>query len=119
MDLGAARGLGNRAPLTVGRSLWGGVRWILLEKLVAHRRGAARALPRAVGLSHIHLQVSDLAAAEGFYAGTLGMGVKERTVLGDGRPLRLFPRPRRAAHRVPHPLSAWAIPRCPTPPATF
>ncbi len=82
-----ARGLGGRAPVTVGRSQWKGVRRIILEDLVARRRHAVVAVPRAVGISHILLQVSDLAKAEAFYVGTLGMEVKERSSLGDGRPL--------------------------------
>ncbi len=82
-----ARGLGSRAPITVGRSQWKGVRRIILEDLVARRHHAAEAAPRSVGISHILLQVSDLAKAEAFYVGTLGMEVKERSSLGDGRPL--------------------------------
>jgi len=82
-----ARGLGSRAPITVGRSQWKGVRRIILEELVARRRDAAEAPPRAVGISHILLQISDLAEAEAFYVGVLGMEVKERGSLGDGRPL--------------------------------
>lgn len=82
-----ARGLGGRAPITVGRSQWKGVRRIILEDLVARRHHTAEAVPRAVGISHILLQVSDLAKAEAFYVDTLGMEVKERTTLGDGRPL--------------------------------
>ncbi len=82
-----ARGLGKRAPITVGRSQWKGVRRIILEDLVAHRQRAPQAAPRAVGISHILLQMSDLAKAEAFYIGILGMEVKERSSLGDGRPL--------------------------------
>jgi dipicolinate synthase subunit A len=82
-----ARGLGSRAPISVGRSQWKGVRRLILEDLVARRRGSVAARPRAVGISHILLQVSDLARAEAFFAGILGMEVKERTALGDGRPL--------------------------------
>lgn len=82
-----ARGLGGRAPVTVGRSQWKGVRRILLEDLLARRHRAPEAAPCAVGISHILLQVSDLAKAEAFYVGTLGMEVKERSSLGDGRPL--------------------------------
>ena len=82
-----ARGLGGRAPVTVGRSQWKGVRRIILEDLVARRRHAAGGAPRAVGISHILLQVSDLAGAEAFYVGILGMEVKERSSLRDGRPL--------------------------------
>jgi dipicolinate synthase subunit A len=82
-----ARGLGGRAPVTVGRSQWKGVRRIILEDLVARRHRAGETAPRAVGVSHILLQVSDLVRAEAFYAGTLGMEVKERSSLGDGRPL--------------------------------
>jgi len=82
-----ARGLGGRAPVTVGRSQWKGVRRIIMEDLVARRRHAAEAVPRAMGISHILLQVTDLGRAEAFYVGTLGMEVKERSSLGDGRPL--------------------------------
>lgn len=39
------------------------------------------------GISHLLLQVEDLARAEGFYVGVLGMAVKERGALKDGRPL--------------------------------
>lgn len=38
-------------------------------------------------LSHLLLQVSDLDEAERFYTGVLGMGVRDRTPLRDGRPL--------------------------------
>jgi dipicolinate synthase subunit A len=82
-----ARGLGSRAPVSVGRSQWKGVRRIILEDLVARRQQGTAAAPRAVGISHILLQCSDLAAAEAFYVGTLGMEIKERSSLGDGRPL--------------------------------
>ncbi len=82
-----ARGLGSRAPVSVGRSQWKGVRRIILEDLVARRQQAAGAAPRAVGISHILLQCSDLARADAFYVGVLGMEVKERSSLGDGRPL--------------------------------
>ena len=41
---------------------------------------------RIVGLSHLLLQVSDLAAAERFYVGALGFSVKSRGDF-DGRPL--------------------------------
>jgi catechol 2,3-dioxygenase-like lactoylglutathione lyase family enzyme len=82
-----ARGLGNRAPVSVGRSQWKGVRRIILEEVVARRQHAPAAAARAVGISHILLHCSDLAKAEAFYAGVLGMEVKERSRLADGRPL--------------------------------
>jgi len=43
--------------------------------------------PRAVGLGHLLLQVSDLAAAESFYLGLLGLTVGKREEFRDGRPL--------------------------------
>lgn len=45
------------------------------------------AKPRATGLGHVLLQVSDLEAAERFYVGTLGMTVRDRGEFRDGRPL--------------------------------
>ena len=47
---------------------------------------SARA-PRAVGLGHLLLQVSDLDAAERFYLGLLGLTVRKREDFRDGRPL--------------------------------
>lgn len=44
-------------------------------------------MPRATGISHILLQVSDLDRAESFFVGLLSMQVKERGHLADGRPL--------------------------------
>jgi len=43
--------------------------------------------PRALGLGHLLLQVSDLEAAEGFYLGLLGLTVRSRDTFRDGRPL--------------------------------
>ncbi len=43
--------------------------------------------PRAVGLGHVLLQVSDLEAAERFYFGLLGLTVRKREDFHDGRPL--------------------------------
>jgi len=43
--------------------------------------------PRAVTLGHLLLQVSDLAAAESFYVGLLGLTVRKRDEFRDGRPL--------------------------------
>lgn len=82
-----ARGLGSRAPVTVGRSQWRGIRRIILEELVARRQHATVTAPCAVGISHILLQFTDLGKAEAFYVGILGMEVKERSSLADGRPL--------------------------------
>lgn len=49
---------------------------------------AARArAPRAVGLGHVLLQVTDLEAAERFYLGLLGLTVRNREGFRDGRPL--------------------------------
>lgn len=48
---------------------------------------AGAAAPRAVGLGHLLLQVSDLAAAESFYLGLLGLTVRKREEFRDGRPL--------------------------------
>ena len=45
------------------------------------------AMPRAVGLGHLLLQVSDLDAAESFYLGLLGLTVRKREDFRDGRPL--------------------------------
>src|SRR5262249_20671371 len=43
--------------------------------------------PRAVGLGHLLLQVTDLGAAESFYLGLLGLTVRKREDFRDGRPL--------------------------------
>ncbi len=43
--------------------------------------------PRALGLGHLLLQVSDLDAAERFYLGLLGLTVRAREPFRDGRPL--------------------------------
>lgn len=42
---------------------------------------------RALRLGHLLLQTDDLAAAEDFYVGFLGLTVRKREELGDGRPL--------------------------------
>lgn len=42
---------------------------------------------RALDLSHLLLQVSDLEAAEAFYLGFLGLTVRKREAFRDGRPL--------------------------------
>jgi catechol 2,3-dioxygenase-like lactoylglutathione lyase family enzyme len=42
---------------------------------------------RPAGLTHLLLQVRDLAAAERFFVGLLGFTVRERGTLRDGRPL--------------------------------
>ncbi|MCZ7589891.1 MAG: isochorismatase family protein [Gaiella sp.] len=47
----------------------------------------AGAAPRATALGHLLLQVSDLAAAESFYLGLLGLSVRKREEFRDGRPL--------------------------------
>ncbi len=44
-------------------------------------------VPRATGLGHLLLQVSDLAAAERFYLDLLGLTVRKREDFRDGRPL--------------------------------
>ena len=43
--------------------------------------------PRAVGLGHLLLQVTDLEAAEQFYLDLLGLTVRKREEFRDGRPL--------------------------------
>jgi len=43
--------------------------------------------PRAAGLGHLLLQVSDLETAESFYLGLLGLTVRKREEFRDGRPL--------------------------------
>lgn len=43
--------------------------------------------PRVFGVGHLLLQVSDLAAAEQFYLGFLGLTVRKREPFRDGRPL--------------------------------
>ena len=43
--------------------------------------------PRALGLGHLLLQTTDLAAAEAFYLGLLGLTVRKREAFRDGRPL--------------------------------
>ncbi len=43
--------------------------------------------PRAAGLGHVLLQVTDLDAAEGFYLDFLGLTVRKREQFRDGRPL--------------------------------
>ena len=45
------------------------------------------AAPRATGLGHLLLQVSDLASAESFYLDLLGLTVRKREAFRDGRPL--------------------------------
>ncbi len=47
-------------------------------------RGSA---PRALELGHLLLQTSDLERAEAFYLGFLGLSVRDRGTLRDGRPL--------------------------------
>jgi ureidoacrylate peracid hydrolase len=48
---------------------------------------ASTGLPRAVGLGHLLLQVTDLEAAETFYLDLLGLTVRKREKFRDGRPL--------------------------------
>jgi nicotinamidase-related amidase/catechol 2,3-dioxygenase-like lactoylglutathione lyase family enzyme len=48
---------------------------------------AEAAGPRALGLGHLLLQVTDLAASEAFYLGVLGLTVRKREDFRDGRPL--------------------------------
>ena len=43
--------------------------------------------PRATGLGHLLLQVTDLQASEAFYLGLLGLTVRKRETFRDGRPL--------------------------------
>jgi nicotinamidase-related amidase/catechol 2,3-dioxygenase-like lactoylglutathione lyase family enzyme len=43
--------------------------------------------PRALGLGHLLLQAEDLAVAERFYLGLLGLTVRKREEFRDGRPL--------------------------------
>ena len=43
--------------------------------------------PMEAELTHLLLQVADLAAAEAFYVGLLGFTVRSRSALNDGRPL--------------------------------
>lgn len=43
--------------------------------------------PTVVGLTHLLLQVSNLAAAERFFVDMLGFTVRDRSALRDGRPL--------------------------------
>lgn len=45
------------------------------------------AVPRALGLGHLLLQVRDLERAERFYLGFLGLTVRTRETFRDGRPL--------------------------------
>jgi ureidoacrylate peracid hydrolase len=48
---------------------------------------ASAVQPRAVGLGHVLLQVTDLEAAETFYLDLLGLTVRKREEFRDGRPL--------------------------------
>ncbi|RDI75534.1 Isochorismatase-type protein [Gaiella occulta] len=48
---------------------------------------AGASAPRALGLGHLLLQVTDLDAAEAFYVGLLGLTVRKREAFRDGRPL--------------------------------
>jgi ureidoacrylate peracid hydrolase len=55
------------------------------DEVIAWLDGASR--PRASGLGHLLLQVSDLETAERFYVDFLGLTVKKREQFRDGRPL--------------------------------
>lgn len=48
-----------------------------LDSLGEHASGSARA-PDGTDIGHVHLEVTDLAAAEAFYVDTLGMNVRAR-----------------------------------------
>jgi ureidoacrylate peracid hydrolase len=51
--------------------------------------GVDEGAPRVAALAHLLLQTSDLEAAERFYLGTLGFGLRKRERFRDGRPLTL------------------------------
>jgi catechol 2,3-dioxygenase len=71
--------------------------------LAAGEPAGDRALPAGTRVGHIHLQVSDLAAAESFYADTLGFDVVSR-----GFPGALFVSAGGYHHHVG--LNAWGRP---------
>ena len=71
----------------VAHAVWGQYFGVLAasDDVVAWLERSAE--PRAAGLGHLLLQVTDLEAAEGFYLGLLGLTVRKREDFRDGRPL--------------------------------
>lgn len=67
----------------VGKENWGRAGILGLDRPSAGNEPSER----IVGLSHLLLQVTDLAAAENFYVEGLGFDVRKRDSLPDGRPL--------------------------------
>ena len=72
------------------------------------RRRAPSGMPAGTAIGHVHLNVSDLAAAEDFYAGALGFDVTVR-----GYPGALFVSAGGYHHHVG--LNTWAGPGAPPP----
>lgn len=71
----------------VAHAVWGQYLGLLAtaDEVAGWLDGASA--PRALGLGHLLLQVSDLEAAEAFYLGLLGLTVRTREDFRDGRPL--------------------------------
>ena len=71
----------------VAHAVWGQYFGVLAtaDEVTSWLAGAAE--PRALGLGHLLLQVTDLAAAESFYLDLLGLTVRKREEFRDGRPL--------------------------------
>lgn len=71
----------------VAHAVWGQYFGVLAtsEEVTSWLERAVR--PRAVGLGHLLLQVTDLQAAEAFYLDLLGLTVRTREQFRDGRPL--------------------------------
>lgn len=67
--------------------------------------GAVAGAPGPDRLSHVLLQVGDLAAAERFFVEVLGFAVRDRGVLRDGRPLVVL---REGLGLTPRPADAHA-----------
>lgn len=71
----------------VAHAVWGQYFGVLATSVEVTSWLANAVAPRAVGLGHLLLQVTDLDAAETFYLDFLGLTVRKREEFRDGRPL--------------------------------
>lgn len=73
----------------LAHAVWAQYLGVLADSTEVHRWLEAQRAPRALGVHHLLLETVDLAAAERFYTGVLGMTVRAREAFRDGRPLVL------------------------------
>ena len=71
----------------VAHAVWGQYLAVLATSAEVIAWLETASAPRATGLGHLLLQVTDLQAAEAFYLGLLGLTVRKRETFRDGRPL--------------------------------